>query len=179
MGSKFFRHPAKMLDREFRAMGATRADRDSRAVTYRFPDGAYQSVPTNIGPANARGMLNELQYRYGPSQRRHEGDPLAGTMIRDDIPTVDTALIIMTKHATERFEQMSDQARLSTDEIRHCLQFPETVRYSPSHSSWMWVRGRIAVATTHAPDTGETIIRTVLWATEELWVNNPRPEKTE
>lgn len=177
MGSEFWRQPAKRLDREFRSMDAVRVERTSRYVAYRFPDGARIEVPTNVGPGNARTMLMRLQERYGVAARHTDGDPLGGTIVRDGIPTIDPDRVVMSRHATERFDQMNTQARLAAPEILHAIQYPETVRYSPANQSWMWVRGRIAVATSFDEDTGSTVIRTILWATAELWAQNPRPEQ--
>lgn len=64
---------------------------------------------------------------------------------------------------------------LQPAEVVDALLHPDHIRWSDDHQSWMWVGERVAVCA-HAHD-GHTTIRTVLWADEDLWVNNPRPEK--
>ncbi len=156
-------------------MGATRESRTSDHVAYRFPDGARRLVPTNIAPGRARQMLAETQERYGTGRYRANTDPLRSAIEKPGAPVVDTARLALSRHARERFELMADQANLRALELRDAVQYPERVLWSPMHCSWLWVRGRIIVAVVIGDD-GAFVIRTLLWATEELWEQNPRPE---
>lgn len=169
MGSEFFRHPAKRLDKEFRRIGARRARQSSHAVLYTFADGAQRLVPRNIGPGTARLMLNEVQqlYKVGLS-------PLGRTEKRSGAPTIDFNNLCASAHALERFRLMQKQADLTHTEMMLAIRAPERVLWSPDHGSWLWVGDRIAVAIT-VTDNGAAVIRTLLWTTRELWDSNPRP----
>lgn len=176
MGSDFFRQPTKRLEREFRALGGQRLGRAGIGTTYQFHDGGVFLIPEGVTPGKARSILAGVQARYGAKDVRSRTDPLRSAMKRDGAPPIDVAHLAMSKHATDRFELMASQARLQREEIAHALQFPEQVLWSPLHESWMWVRGRIIVAVA-CDENGMTIIRTILWATEDLWEQNPRPPK--
>ncbi len=170
MGSEFFKHPAKRLDKEFRAMGARRKRESSGATAYIFPDGGQLLVLRNIGPARARIMLNNAQQRYGPVR-----DPLGRTEKRSGAPTIDFDRLQASRHALERLALMQGQADLSYPELLHALRIPERVLWSPDHGAWLWVGARVAIAMSFTPE-GVAVIRTLLWTTRELWDKNPRPE---
>lgn len=172
MGSEFWKQPAKRLDREFRAMGATRVDRSSHAVSYRFSDGARREVPSNIGPANARSFLSDMQRIYGG----HVRDPLGMTERRPGIPDIDLTRLVASNHAQVRLTQMSHQAGLQMAEVLLALRIPHRVLWSSMHDSWLWVGERIAVAVS-VDQTGFATVRTILWTQQEMWDANPRPEK--
>lgn len=172
MGSEFFKHPAKRLDREFRAMGATRVERTSANVSYRFPDGARRLVPTNITAGKARLILRSMQDRYGVTNI----DPLGFTERRPGAPVIDLERLSTSEHARERFDLMRRQAGLTFQEILIALRAPTRVLWATNHHAWLYVGDRIAVAAT-ADTTGHACIRTVLWTSQELWDQNPRPEK--
>lgn len=174
MGSEFWKQPAKRIDREFRAMGAVRVERTSQNVAYRFPDGARRLVPTNISPGTAREILSAAQHKYGTGRTRDHIDPLRSAVQRPDSPTITPDRLRLSKHAGERFELMSGQEGLEPSELRDAVTYPEQVLWSPVHDSWMWVRGRVIVAICIGDDA-TCIIRTILWATEDLWERNPRP----
>lgn len=172
MGSEYFKHPAKRLDREFRAMGAVRVQRTSATVAYRFPDGARREVPTNITAGKARLMLQSMQDRYGATNI----DPLGFTERRPGAPVIDLERLSTSEHARERFDLMRRQAGLTFQEVLIALRAPARVLWATNHAAWLFVGDRIAVAT-HVDVEGHACIRTVLWTSQELWDQNPRPEK--
>ncbi len=172
MGSEFWKQPAKRLDREFRSMGAARIQRTSAYVAYRFPDGARREVRTNIGPANARALLADIQAIYGGRAR----DPLGMTEKRHGAPDIDLTRLVASNHAQIRLTQMSHQAGLQMTEVLHALRIPNRVLWSEIHDSWLWVGERIAVAVS-VDILGHATVRTILWTQQELWDANPRPEK--
>lgn len=176
MGSEFYRQPTKRLEREFRALGGSRISRSGIGIRYSFPDGGVHLIPTGVGAAKARAILAGVQARYGKKDVRSRTDPLRSAVERAGAPRIDPRHLAMSKHATDRFELMAAQARLQRAEVADALQFPEQVLWSPLHESWLWVRGRIIIAVV-VDDNGTTIIRTILWATEDLWEQNPRPPK--
>lgn len=176
MGIDFTRQPTKTLEREFRLLGGRRLERSGHGVRYIFPDGGVFVIPAGVRPGNAKLILEGVQERYGTKDTRSRTDPLRSAVKRTGAPTIVVAHLAMSKHATDRFELMATQARLDRTEVHDALHYPEQVLWSPLHKSWLWVRGRIIVAV--VPDeNGMTIIRTILWATEDLWEQNPRPPK--
>ena len=176
MGSEYWRRPTKRLEREFRGLGGAPQKRGSHGITYAFPDGAVHVIPPGVTPGKAREILQKVQARYGTKPDRTNADPLRSAVDRDGAPIIDVDRLSMSKHATARFELMTRQARLAAGEVADALRFPERVVWSPIHESWMWVRGRIIVAAI-VDETEQTLIRTILWATEDLWEQNPRPGK--
>ena len=170
--SEFFKHPAKRLDREFRAMGGARVERTSTNVAYRFPDGARYLVPTNIGPGTARTLLDRLREKYGPGSV----DPLGFTERRPGAPVIDLERLSTSEHARERFDLMRRQAGLTFQEVLLALRAPARVLWATNHAAWLYVGDRIAVSM-HVDLEGHACIRTVLWTSQELWDQNPRPEK--
>ena len=88
---------------------------------------------------------------------------------------IDPGRLEVTDHAAERIRLMQGQeGRMRREDISAALMRPEQVRWSDEHGSWVWVGERVAVAATVTD--GATTIRTVMWATEELWAENPRPQ---
>jgi hypothetical protein len=176
MGSDFFRQPSKRLEREFRALGGERLERSGVGIRYVFPDGGVHLIPEGVSPGKARAILASVQDRYQSQTITSRTDPLRSAVKREGAPQIDPESLTMSRHATGRMELMTTQARLHPSEITDALLYPEQVLWSPIHESWMWVRGRIIVAV--APnDFGVTIIRTIMWATEDLWEQNPRPKE--
>lgn len=176
MGSDFYRQPTKTLEREFKALGGRRMEKVGAGVRYRFPDGGVYLIPVGVGPGKARAILVGVQARYGTKDIRSSTDPLRSAVERANPPTIAPEALTMSRHATERFTLMASQVRLARAEVTDALLWPERVMWSPLHESWMWVRGRIIVAAAINED-GSTVIRTILWATEDLWEQNPRPSK--
>lgn len=83
--------------------------------------------------------------------------------------------LVASTHAQERLKLMQAQAGVTYEEVKLALLTPERVRYSERHGSWVWVRDRLAIPC-HDAD-GRFVISTILWATKELFDENPRPEK--
>lgn len=158
----------KVIDKEFRHYGASRR-RERYGTTYTFPDGAVKFVNETVSRATAADLLAWVQRRYKPAR-----DVLGGVEAHTP-PVIDPNRIVLTDHARHRITLMENQAgRLRRRELADALLHPDRVRWSPEHGSWMWVGERIAV-TAHVTD-GVTTIRTVLWATADLWDENPRPK---
>jgi hypothetical protein len=172
MGSAFWAQPAKRIDREFRDMGARRVERTSREVAYMFPDDVRVIVPTNINPGKARELLGNYQRRYG----RKPDNPLVDAVPKSGAPVIDLTRMIATKHAMERFDLMRAQAGITYRDLLEALRIPERVLWNERHDTWLWVRDRIAVVAGVGPN-GTATVTTILWAQQELWDQNPRPEK--
>lgn len=73
---------------------------------------------------------------------------------------------VMTKHAIERALDMNVEG----DEIREAFENPERIYWSPRHDSWNYQRGRVCLGVKEAE--GQHLILTVLWATDEAWVED-------
>lgn len=58
--------PAKVIDKTFRRLGATRGH-ERHGVTYTFPDGARKFVSTNIRAGAASNIIQWAQERYTPT----------------------------------------------------------------------------------------------------------------
>lgn len=177
MRSDMLRQPAKCLDREFRALGAERIAKNSDGVSYRFPDGGTFVVRPGLTPGKGMKMLEAVQRRYGTPRERSRSNPLRSAVARDGHPEIDAERLVMSHHATGRLHLMRQQARLDPIEVTDALRFPERILFSPIHESWLWVRGRVIIAAA-ATEDGMTLVRTILWATEDLWEQNPRPKET-
>lgn len=174
MTNEFFRHPTKRLEREFRALGGRVHERRPSGVSYQFPDGGRFLIPAGLTQARAHLILRPVMERYGATRADESPDPLRSAVERPGAPEIAADRVVMSKHARGRFELMASQARVQRVEITDALRFPERVLWNPLNSSWLWVRGRIIVAAS-VNDEGTTVIRTILWATHDLWEQNPRP----
>lgn len=170
------KNPAKTLDKEFRAMGASRQT-VKNGVEYQFTDGCRRFVPHSIRNSAAVQILNDARNRYGnPNTHRSALGP-AEKVKTYNRPNIDLENLVASDHAKERLTLMRRQVRdLTFAEILQAIRDPQRVMWSHPHRSWIWVGERIAVAVTITPE-GVSVIRTLLWATEQLWEDNPRPER--
>lgn len=80
-----------------------------------------------------------------------------------------------SKHFLEMFQWMRGQG-LRSSEVTAAVLAPESVRVADGNADWLYCHGRIAVAV-GKPEGNTYPLVTVLWATDELWEQNPRPEK--
>lgn len=165
------KNAAKLLDKECRDLGATRAA-SRHGASYTFPDGAVRFIPSNTGFAAAHAVIAELHRRYGRPDRPYDAERVS----QGKAPRIDLKRTVATKHAAERLALMREQAGLTPLEVTTALTAPSRVRYSERHDSWLWEGDRVAVVATVADD-GHATIRTLMWTTNELWAAHPRPEK--
>lgn len=155
-----------------KSYGAVPSVREARGTVYLFPDGYRLYVYHQIDQKGSRALLSDVGARYG---RRHPQAWKAGVRV-SGAPNIDLERVVASDHAKERLRLMQSQRRVDLRDVLYALKLPERVLWAPRHNSWAWVRGDIAVPITFAAD-GSQVIRTVLWASEELWESNPRPEK--
>jgi hypothetical protein len=162
----------KLVDKEFRKMGATRTT-GAYGVEYLFPDGSRKFVVSNMGFGAAHQLIHETRKRYGVKPER---PPMRGVRVPiPQAPKVDLERLTVTPHAIQRREQMQEQDGLTTLEVALALTCPRHVLWMEQHGTYAWVGERIAVVG-HVRE-GWLTIRTFLWSTNELWHRNPRPEK--
>ncbi len=172
--SHYEKNPAKLVDKTIRALGGRRVDSTRHAVSYRLPDGAHFSVPSNIGPGRARIIVGEITTKYGTAQTRPAA-PRGRKVKREDAPVVDVRSVRFTRHAKERYVLMAGQGDLTVKEVLEALTTPVHVRWSDHHESWMWAGSRVTIAAI-AQDDGSFVATTLLWTTASDWADNPRPK---
>ena len=165
-------HATKRIEKEFRKLGATRAERTKHEVIYMFPDGARELVPLNASDGFAGNAIRRMHERYGRPDRA----PLARNTKVSGAPKVDLTKAVAAPHAKERLALMREQADVTFLEVTTALTCPARVLWSDRHGSWVWEGDRVAVVA-DVSDDGFTRIRTILWTTNELWAAHPRPEK--
>lgn len=68
---------------------------------------------------------------------------------------------VLSPHAIQRALEMG----VTGDEIREAFETPEDVRWSSKHGTFVYTRGRIALAVN--PD--RALVCTVLWASRHDW----------
>lgn len=159
--------PTKLARKELRSMGARFDGRHRESEHYLFPDGNRYTLRAGNSFAKITADLHRLRERYGwPADTYTHGVQKTGA------PVMDIARLKVTKHAQDRWAQMCGQARLEMSELTLTLRAPTCVRWSPTHESWVWVRDRLAVSVIEKD--GRLLVKTVLWATAELWEAHPR-----
>lgn len=157
----------KMLSKELHKLGAT-SQRQRHGTVFTFPDGANRFVESNIRFAAATALLGTLRETYRTR-------PVLSGREAHTPPVINDRDLTVTQHAAERIRLMRSQpARMRPEEVVQALMRPDSVRWHDGHQSWMWVGERVAVAA--SVTDGHTQIRTVMWSTEVLWAENPRPE---
>jgi hypothetical protein len=168
--SKIAKDARKFLKAHLETLGATVVDRDRFGCRWQLPDGYRVYVSDSVRMGTAKQYLREAQDRLG----RTSG-PWEPGLKTSGHPTLDLEKVVASEHAKERLHLMQRQHPIDLRDVLYALKLPERVLWSPKHESWAWVRGDIAVPISFTP-SGSQVIRTVLWASEELWQSNPRPE---
>lgn len=152
----------------YREHGGTVHDRSRECVRYIFPDNAMFVLPNAVSERWAKGQLAALRKRYGATRAAHQ-------VRRNGRPALDLEQVRVSDHARRRLALMGDQAGVDRLEFVRCLSLPQTVLWSDSHGSWLFVRDRLVVAVA-AADFGH-VVTTVMWATQDMFEAHPRPEK--
>jgi hypothetical protein len=160
----------KFLKTNLEQLGATVVDRDQFGCRWELPDGYRIHFPDTTKMGVAKLYLREVRDRLGRTSR-----PWEPGLKTSGHPTLDLEKVVASEHAKERLHLMQRQHPIDLRDVLYALKLPERVLWSPKHESWVWVRGDIAVPISFTP-SGSQVIRTVLWASEELWQSNPRPE---
>lgn len=161
---------AKKLIRDvFRQYGAHIQGREKESTRWIFPDGAVIIVHPTATYSWAAAQCRNLEARYG----RRSGEGLAGAKTRPGKPSIDFERLDASAHAKERLKLMRQQDGIDLTDVFQALKLPEKVLWSESNGSWLWVRDRIAVAVAVVGD--RFVVTTVLWSSDELFVQFPRP----
>lgn len=161
--------PRKYVRSQFENMGAVINNRTNYGVQYKLPDGYLLHVPNRVLMPAAKTYVREAREHCTNKQWR-PGVKASGH------PELDLELVVASDHAKERLRLMQSQRRIDMRDVLYAMKIPEKVLWSPKHATWVWVRGDIAVPVSFTPQ-GAQVIRTILWASDDLWESNPRPEK--
>ncbi|MDM4761924.1 hypothetical protein QT381_02755 [Galbitalea sp. SE-J8] len=154
------------------AMGCEVERRDKYGVLFRRPNGTCVTVHFDISERDAAILVRDSRKLCGlpPAMRRTQD------IAEAERPVLDLTRLTASTHAQIRLRQMRVQSDIPGEEIIGTLRRPTRVGYSTRHESWLWVGRRIALAMA-VDESGASVIKTVLWASEELWAAHPRPEK--
>lgn len=164
--------PFKDTREKLEAIGCEFVRRDPGGILMSRPDGRFVFLHTNVSQKNADNLLCDVRVQLGLPRRE-----VRPTNVRHaDRPVLDLTRLRASGHAQTRLRQMRAQSPITADEIIAVLRKPSRVAYSVRHESWLWVGPRITVAM-FVSDDGDSVIKTVLWSSEELWTAHPRPEK--
>lgn len=136
---------------------------------WRFPDGAVIRFGPGGSWKNAVETTRAITARYGTAR----GEYVHGAA-RPGRPVMSLDRLRPSRHARQRWAQMSSEAGLDSSELVRVLRLPVRVVWSEKHSSWVWVGERIAVPVIDTSDG--LVVTTVLWSTHELWDAHPRKE---
>ncbi|MGX9346599.1 hypothetical protein [Microbacterium sp. KNMS] len=164
----------KDIEKFFRQLGGRRGRRERDGTVWVFPDGAAKFVrDSEPGLAASRAMQWAAE-RYGqPAPAYEPGERVR----RREAPVLDLERVVASEHAKERMALMRRQdGRATFRDLMATLACPVRVVWSETHGSWVWVGGRLAVPVRVRAD-GSAVILSVLWATGDLWAENPRPER--
>lgn len=160
----------------YRDHGAIITGRTREATRYLFPDGATFIIPNSVDPRWAKRTLAMLRDRYGSSGPQHR----SRYERRGNAPRVDLDRLTASEHAKQRLHEMQAQAAGRRDvscgmrDVLYAIRLG-TPYWSPTHSTWLWEYGDLAVAVAEV-DAG-FVITTVMWSRPELFAVMPRPEK--
>lgn len=163
--------PKKFVKVCLEQLGAEIIERDKYGNRWKLPDDYRVYVRDNLSMGAAHAVVKEAQLRIG-----HQSRPWAAGVKAAGHPRLDLEKVVASEHAKDRLKLMRSQHRIDMRDVLYALRLPEKVLWSPRHESWAWVRGDIAVPVAF-PESGAQVITTILWASDELWVSNPRPEK--
>lgn len=156
----------KYARKELVKYGAVIVLEGARQIVFDMPYGGRYTVGSTTPMARIREVVAGVHDRFNPLR----GFELS---VR---PRFDPLNAFSTAHFRERFELMSSQEDLTTEEIARAVRKPERVWLSPSGRRYAFERGRVIVI---AQVNGDRLaLITALWATEALWARNPRTDES-
>jgi len=169
------KNPHKLLEKVLRDAGGrpsrvnTARGRRTGIVDWHLPDGYVFRLDDDLPAVKCMHEAGRLRKRYGIETGWTPGDHRSGK------PVLDLERLTASQHAKDRLALMQSQAKVTFEDILLALRAPERVTWSEIHDSWIWVRDELAIPVSF-DDSGFGTIRTVLWASQELFEQNPRPE---
>jgi len=170
-GALMDKDPRKEARRFFREYGGKVLTYHRHVTDWQFPDGFIVRLGDDDHHGVVARKIAEVRNRYG----RHDSVELTGLQKVGNAPRLDLKRLHASDHAKERLRLMQSQRRVSFTEVLHTLRLPERVMWSERHESWVWIRHPLAVAVCSVPDGH--LIKTILWADNDLFALHPRPKE--
>jgi hypothetical protein len=169
------RNPKKLVRAVVREAGGRVAFNDRHGTAYVFPDGWVVRLEDRNAQSwtAAREVEAKVRERYGTRGAPDYADRVF--VDRPGKPDLDLGRLVATDHAKERLDLMRRQAGVTFEELMMAIRVPERVRWSDTHRSWVWIRGRLAVPVVRNAD--KFVITTVLWSADDLFEQHPRNGK--
>lgn len=165
----YVKNPKKYLRQSFAEMGAEVHSRDKFGARWRFPDNYVVYISDTLHPNRVMSLIGEMNQRYGVKKY-----PSKMGVRQQGAPRLDMERLTASEHSKGRLRLMNEQAGLDIREVLFVLKCPQKVLWQARHQSWCWVGERVALPMSF-DDTGHATIRTIIWTTDELWEENPRP----
>lgn len=158
----------KLAKRELRKLGCRLISEGARTLHFELANGKLWVCHTGTTLATVRSVVESQRL----TQRFATGEFLLRYPATSSAPILTAGDFAATTHFKSRLSLMRGQG-LKYPEVVSALLAPVTVRRSPT-GNLLYCAGRVAVVV----DPGGGVFRlvTVLWATDELWAANPRPE---
>ncbi len=154
--------PVKLARKALPRYGARIVSDDAVWVLFEMPQGGRMLVKSSTHLPVVRGAIENTRDWF---------NPMRGYAVTAERPKASGLGI--SKHFTDRFDLMAEQENLTKEEIRAALTAP--ARVLRAGQRFAFERGRVVVICQVRDDT--LCLITVLWATEDLWARNPRPER--
>lgn len=163
--------PMKFAKKELTKLGCVVEDENDRRIEFRLRDGSGWHCSNRTQMQTVRAVVARVRRGY----RYETGECLTIYPEAVGAPRLDAGNYHASDHLRSRVALMRGQGLL-TAELTGALLAPESVRYSERTDRWIYCAGRIGVVV-EKPEHGVFPLVTVLWATDELWAENPRPER--
>ena len=162
--------PMKFAKKELTKLGCVVEDENDRRIEFRLRDGSGWHCSNRTQMQTVRAVVARVRRGY----RDETGECLAAFPDVTGAPRLDVGEYHAPSHFRDRLTLMRAQG-LTASEVTGALLAPESVRYSEHTGRRIYCAGRIGVVVA-PPEHGVHILITLLWATDALWEQNPRPE---
>lgn len=161
----------KFAKKEFAKLGCVLEHEEPQRLDFRLRNGRLWSCNSRTQMQTVRSVLERERGIY----RVETGEYLAAFPEVFSAPRLELGNYHAPDHFKERTRLMLGQG-LRRPEITDAILHPETVRINPATGRWIYCHGRIGVVV-QPPEHGVYVLITILWATDDLWEQNPRPER--
>lgn len=156
----------KLAKKELQRVGSSLVYEGSNQLTFRMPDGSTWYCDGSTSLARVREVVSRWKARARRSEYLGQYLPAV------DPPKLGGYRLCRTQHFTDRCDLMMDQG-LKVAEVHAALLMPDQV-LAGAGGRYLYCSGRIAVVV----EVGEVATAvTCLWATHELWEQNPRADR--
>lgn len=156
----------KLAKKELQRAGSSLVYEGSNQLTFRMPDGSTWYCSRSTSLARVREVVSFWK------ARARRSDYLGQYLPATDPPKLGGYRLCRTQHFTDRCDLMIDQG-MTVAEVHAALMVPDQVLAGVG-DRFLYCSGRIAVVI--EVDEVATAV-TCLWATNELWEQNPRADR--